>query len=127
MSDEFRRKPRRQIAEAILVADAMTGETIGRIGNLSENGMLLIANRAMRDDALYQLRFRLAAGDGNRDDYEIGAHLLWKEPQGAPGLYWTGFRFLALSEVQAMRLRKWVGEDAAPGPDPHDHETPAAT
>jgi len=127
MSDEFRRKPRRQIAEAILVADAMTGETIGRIGNLSENGMLLIANRAMQDDALYQLRFRLAASDGSRDDYEVGAHLLWKEPQGAPGLYWTGFRFLALSEAQAMRLRKWVGEEAVSRPDAHGHETPAAT
>ena len=126
MSDEFRRKPRRRIAEAILVADAMTGETVGRIGNLSETGMLLIANRAMHDDALYQLRFSLARGD-DRDDYEVGAHLLWKEPQGAPGLYWTGFRFLALSEAQAVRLRNWVGDDAARGPDPDDRESSPAT
>lgn len=127
MNDEFRRKPRRQIGEAILVVDAMTGETVGRIGNLSETGMLLIANRAMHDDALYQLRFSLAGSDGSRDDYEVGAHLLWKEPQGAPGLYWTGFRFLALSESQATRLRNWIGTNAAPGPDPGDQETPAAT
>lgn len=126
MSDEFRRKPRRRIAEAILVADAMTGETVGRIGNLSETGMLLIANRAMHDDALYQLRFSLARSDGN-EDYEVGAHLLWKEPQGAPGLYWTGFRFLALSEGQAKRLRNWVGEEAAHGPDPDDRESSPAT
>lgn len=113
MSDESRRKPRRRIADAIVVSDTMTGRVVGRIGNLSETGMLLVADREMHDDALYQFRFSLVDAGGSRTDCEVGAHLLWKEPHGGSGLFWTGFRFLAVSEAQAARLRAWIAQDAA--------------
>lgn len=112
MSSEFRRKPRRQIAAAILVTDAMTGEGLGRIGNLSESGMLLVGERDLQEDALYQFQFSLASESGDRGDFELGAHLLWKEPHGAPGMYWMGFRFLGVPEDRLMRLRSWIEEDA---------------
>ena len=43
----------------ITVIDTMTDTVVGRIGNLSETGMLLIANAPLVEDALYQLRFLL--------------------------------------------------------------------
>lgn len=108
MSSEFRRKPRRNPAEPILVIDAMTGASVGRIGNLSETGMLLIATEPMADDALYQFQFRLPGQDGADASYEVGAHLLWRDEQSAPGMTWTGFRFIAIPEAQAERLRAWI-------------------
>lgn len=113
MSSEFRRRPRRNPAEPILVIDAMTGASVGRIGNLSETGMLLIATEPMTDDALYQFQFRLPGQDGTEGSYEVGAHLLWRDEQSAPGMAWTGFRFIAIPEAQAERLRAWI---AATGP-----------
>lgn len=110
MSAEFRRRPRRQVAEAILVTDAMTDAVVGRIGNLSETGMLLIASAPLREDALYQFRFRLVDAAGTATDYELGAHLLWTDDQGTPGMAWTGVRFLAVPEDLALRLREWVAE-----------------
>ena len=41
-SKEHRRSPRRKVDETVLVSDVMTEEIVGRIGNLSEGGMLLI-------------------------------------------------------------------------------------
>lgn len=114
MSGEFRRRPRATLTDIIPVVDAMTGETVGHIGNLSETGMLLIANTAMADDALYQFRFRLTGADRRETEYELGAHLLWKDEQSAPGMVWTGFRFLAVPEKQIVALRAWI--DRAQGP-----------
>ena len=43
MINEFRRARRRKASDTILVVDAMTERVVGRIGNLSETGMLLMA------------------------------------------------------------------------------------
>lgn len=112
MMQEFRRARRRKASDAIMVTDAMTGEVIGRIGNLSETGMLMMSNAELVNDALYQLRFTLAGDEGRGRILELGAHLLWSDHASAPGQAWTGFRFIGLSEEQARQLRNWVD---APG------------
>lgn len=105
---ELRRRRRRPVAEAILVTDVMTDAVVGRIGNLSETGMLLAASAPLREDALYQFRFRLPDADGGAQDFELGAHLLWLEQAGGSGLAWAGFRFIAVPGEQARRLVAWV-------------------
>ena len=47
---------RRKVADTITVVDTMTDEAVGRLGNRSETGMLLIANTALVDDAAFQRR-----------------------------------------------------------------------
>lgn len=111
MMHEFRRAKRRKASDTILVTDAMTERVIGRIGNLSETGMLLIASEALADDALYQLRFTLHDGT-SAQQVDVGAHLLWRDRASAPDQVWAGFRFIAVSETQARRLRAWI---EAPG------------
>lgn len=111
MINEFRRARRRKAPETILVVDAMTERVVGRIGNLSETGMLLMAGTPLVDDALYQFRFSLPAEDGEAT-VEIGAHLLWMDQASAPGQVWVGFRFIGMGEHQAGLLRTWID---APG------------
>jgi hypothetical protein len=112
MIDEFRRARRRKVSDTILVTDAMTDTVVGRIGNLSETGMLLIADSPLNDDALYQLRFPLRDRAGKETTLEFGAHQLWQEDAGAPGLHWIGLRFIAIPDDQADRLQQWID---APG------------
>lgn len=115
MSGELRRRQRRRVAGAILVTDVMAGRVVGRIGNLSEAGMLLVASQPLREDALYQFHFQLPESDGAAPDYEFGAHLLWIDQAGGSGLTWAGFRFLAVPEEQARRLARWIAADALAG------------
>ena len=61
---DTRRAPRRQVADLVPVTDQMRDTVIGRLGNVSETGMLMLASTGLREDALYQLRFPLALGDG---------------------------------------------------------------
>lgn len=112
MSSEFRRAKRRKVEERIEVSDAMTERVVGHLSDLSETGLLLIANQAMASDALYQLRFKLV--DGNRHErlLEVGAHELWSDSAAAPGQIWTGFRFIDLAPNDVLFIRSWV---SAPG------------
>ena len=87
----------------------MTERVIGRIGNLSETGMLLIASEALADDALYQLRFTLHDGTWPRSTWaRAPAGATARAPRPSLG----GFRFIAVSEAQARRLRARI---EAPG------------
>ncbi len=112
MINEFRRAKRRKAAGTISVTDMMTERVVGRVGNLSETGMLLMATEALVDDALYQFRFNLPNDKGDGMPVEVGAHLLWMDSASAPGQAWTGFRFLGITEQQARHLRTWI---EAPG------------
>ncbi|MBB1088321.1 PilZ domain-containing protein [Lysobacter sp. SG-8] len=103
---EFRRAKRQRVRGTIMVTDAMTDTQVGRIGNLSESGMLLIANAPMIDDALYQLRFSI--GTGGSGTIEAGCHLLWQDRASAPGQTWAGFRFITLLDSQLHQLRDWL-------------------
>lgn len=112
MINEFRRARRRKAPGTILVVDAMTERVVGRVGNLSETGMLLMAGAPLVDDALYQFRFSLPDASGEETTVEVGAHLLWMDQASAPGQVWAGFRFIGLTEYQAIPLRAWID---APG------------
>ena len=108
MGRESRRATRRAMSGTVLVTDTMTEDVIGRIGNLSASGVLLIASKPLTDDALYQFRFPLPDAGGRDAECEFGAHQLWQEEAGMPGLYWVGLRFIAIPDDQAERLQRWI-------------------
>ena len=112
MINEFRRARRRKVADTVLVVDTMVDSVVGRLGNLSETGMLLMANMPLVDDALYQFRFNLVDARGRETSIEAGAHLLWQDRASASGQAWTGFRFITVPEEQMRQLRGWID---APG------------
>ena len=112
MGIESRRKPRRTVPDMVEVIDTMTGEVVGYVGNVSVGGMLLIANRSLRADALFQFRFALPDEAGVAVPLETGVHVLWEDDSGAPGQKWIGLRFIGLPPDDARRLRHWTQHDA---------------
>lgn len=111
-ADNSRRSKRRRVDQRVEVVDAMTAQPVGQIGNISESGMLLLANAPLCDDCLYQLQFTLPDAYGQREPLDIGAHLLWVNAAAAPGQAWMGFRFLSIEDGSLERLRAWID---APG------------
>ena len=108
MSEEYRRAKRKQVAERIDVVDTMIDTPIGLIGNISETGMMLLANQPLTDDALYQVRFTIMDTGGSRRDVGLGAHQLWSEPANTPGQHWVGFRFIDIGPTDLETLRAWI-------------------
>lgn len=110
MGIESRRQPRRPVPGMVEVYDTIIEEPVGYLGNLSIGGMLLIANRSLPDDALFQFRFNLPDDLDASQPLEVGAHVLWQDKAGAPGQSWVGMRFLGLSPEALQRLRLWVAQ-----------------
>lgn len=108
--NEHRRSHRKGSREVILVSNSMTGDTVGRIGNLSADGLMLVANRGFGDDALFQFQFSLATeGVSSRPRrIEIGVHALWCEAARSPGSWWAGFRIIDISEEDQTVLETWL-------------------
>ena len=113
MNDERRSAPRKPISAPIEVVDSISGENIGRVGNLSRNGMMLICHRPLRDDALYQLRFRLPNQHGATAEIETGVHTMWTEQAAINGYQWSGVRIISISGTAAESLDKRLARDAA--------------
>lgn len=109
---EFRRARRRRAIERIDVVDAMTDAVIGQLGNLSESGLLLIANAPLGEDALYQWRFRLPQPQGGDVEVECGAQVLWLDRTSASGQLWAGARFILVPKGSQDALNAWI---EAPG------------
>ena len=109
---EFRRAKRRKVGYNVEVVDTMTEQVVGRLSNLSETGMLMIANNRLATDSLFQFCLQLPDASGVERRIEVGAHELWADEAAAPGQIWTGFRFIDLSQDDVAFIRDWVD---APG------------
>ncbi|KAF1711413.1 pilus assembly protein PilZ [Pseudoxanthomonas kalamensis DSM 18571] len=107
MSQDQRRAIRHDVRQPVPVTDTMTGDTVGFVANISETGMLLNAGTALREDALYQLHFRLHDNGGKEYAFNVGSHLLWLSAANTPGQYWAGLHFIAISDEQIESLRRW--------------------
>ena len=105
---ERRRNPRKSPNHPIEVNNAITGETIGHVDNLSITGLKLVTNRAMPDDALFQFMFRLAGKDGQSHLMEIGVYKAWGKETPTPGQYFAGFRIIDISSEDYATLGDWV-------------------
>lgn len=108
MTTEYRRAKRKQAEETIEVVDTMTDQVVGRIGNISESGMMMLATVHLMDDALFQFRFALPDGSARGRSIEIGSHQLWSDAANVPGQFWSGFRFIDISPEDAEHLRGWI-------------------
>lgn len=104
-----RRAERKQIRDMILVENAISGTSFGRIGNLSRNGLMLICSERLVDDALYQLRFALPQDeDDNPPPLEVGVHEQWTEQAAVPGQFWSGLRIIDISPEAEAQLTEWL-------------------
>ena len=78
---------------------------------LAAGGLLLIASAPLPDDALFQFRFCLNDDGRPLPTVEVGAHVLWQAPAGAPGQHYVGMRFIGLSPDATRRLRLWTEQE----------------
>jgi c-di-GMP-binding flagellar brake protein YcgR len=108
--NEHRRAPRKTAYVTIPVTNMMTGESVGRIGNLSINGMLMVCERLIGDDVLVELGFELINADSVPQFVRIGAQEQWSERANVPGQYWCGLQFIDISPADLDVIESWLGE-----------------
>ncbi len=113
MISESRRANRRNVHESVTVLDTMTEQVLGRVGNISESGMLLVASGPLLDGGLYQLRFEIIDRSGRMVAVDVGVQVVWMGSANTPGQSWAGLRFLTIDESQLAVLRHWIARPEA--------------
>lgn len=108
MSEEIRRKRRRRPEQTIKVVDSMTQTVIGKVSDLSETGMMIVASTPIMQDALYQCELQFAASYAMGAPISVGCHELWNETSPLDGISIVGFRFIDISRADRRRIADWV-------------------
>ncbi|TPG11700.1 PilZ domain-containing protein [Rhodanobacter glycinis] len=108
-----RRAERKRASVNAIVTDAISGEPIGHLGNLSSTGMLLIIAQAPRSEAIYQVSMTLP-GSGRlltqTQPIEVGIQEQWHEAAASSGQIWAGYRIVAITDADAARLDSWLSQ-----------------
>ena len=107
---DHRRSKRRAVETNIPVINTMTGQVIGQIGNLSVDGIMLLTNRPVKGNSLYQFSFHLEDARGTPVQLEIGCHEQWSET-AQTGQYWAGFRLIDIAARDLDLLAAWVDNE----------------
>lgn len=117
MAAHKRKSVRKRVAQAMMVTDAFTGESLGRIGNLSNDGMMLITSKALADEHYFQLHFSLQAPGFVPHKVEIGVQCLWCDAARTANTFWVGCKVVDISPTDQAMLKKWVtqAEEIVPG------------
>lgn len=108
MAAHKRKSVRKRVTQVMMVTDAFTGEGLGRIGNLSNDGMMLITPKALADEHYFQLHFSLQAPGFVPHKVEIGVQCLWCDPARTANTFWVGCKVIDISPPDQAMLQKWV-------------------
>lgn len=120
-STEFasrRKHPRHALRDTVIVLDQSTGEPVGTVANLSLEGLMLVNNKPLHADSLYQLCLQVPEGlMPGQPAWEIrmGVDCLWNSPAEnvTAATYWSGCQIIDISDTDFARIQQLI--DAVAG------------
>ncbi|MGR3888952.1 PilZ domain-containing protein [Pseudomonas sp. 1152_12] len=93
-----RRIERHQLNYFLQVFNRLTDKPIGFLGNVSEDGLLLISQLPMMVDVDFELCLKIPGADGEFQTIDITATCLWSHEDINPQHYDSGFNVIQASE-----------------------------
>lgn len=88
---EQRRIERHQLPYYLKVFNRVTDKPLGFIGNLSENGLMLISPYPMMVNACFSMRLKIPGKDGRLHYIDFDARCQWSREDVTPGSFDSGF------------------------------------
>lgn len=96
-----RRIERHQLPYFLQVFNRRTDKPIGYLGNVSEDGLMLISQLPMMVDVDFELRFKIPGPEGDFHSVDITATCLWSHEDVNPQHYDSGFSVTQASDEYA--------------------------
>ena len=119
---EQRRLKRWQLVNYLRVFDAVSGDLLGHLMDLTEEGIMLLSNETLPCGQKFQLRMERLS-EGTFSNIRLTAKSLWSKPDQDPHFYNTGFSLLDPSKETLAALQELIDE-LKHGSD-HDSHEPA--
>jgi hypothetical protein len=108
MNDQ-RKTPRKAANEVLEVADQITGVQIGRVVNISAEGLMLLGQEPIITGSVYQLELLLQGlSSGDQSKISFGAEAVWTMEATQPDSFWTGFRIIDISNEGVLLIDELI-------------------
>lgn len=99
-----RRIQRHQLSGFLKVFNRLTDKPIGYLGNVSEDGLMLISQLPMMIDVTFELRLKIPTADGDFQAIDLTAMCLWSHEDVNPQHYDSGFRVVEAPEAYGQLI-----------------------
>lgn len=102
-----RRLERKELNQTILIHDVINGGLFGELVNITPEGLMVIADREIETQAIFQLALQLPETLEGSESIVLGADCLWCRHADNFHRYWAGFQIIdasnrALAQIDAL-------------------------
>jgi len=91
-----RSRPRKNTPHLVRVLDADSGRVIGRVVDITSDGLLLMSPQPLDVGRKIRMRVILPVMVNNRSDVEMDAEIVWSKQDPNPSFFQSGVKFLSL-------------------------------
>ena len=103
---DMRSRPRKNTPHLVKALDEESGMALGRIVDITSDGMMLLAPRAIAPGRQYMIRLNLPVMAQNRSDVVIDCEAVWCNQDPNPKFFRVGFKFLNLPGEDGFLLEE---------------------
>ncbi len=101
---DMRRRPRKNTPHHVKAIDNESGRVLGRIVDITCNGMMVVSDHAIQPGHKFFVRINLPAMVRNRSDIIIEAETVWCNQDQNPRFFRAGFKFVNISGEDGFLL-----------------------
>ena len=105
---EKRKSPRKIANEDLEVYDQITGDQVGKVVNISAEGLMLLSHEPFSIGSVYPFDLKLPNLIKKHSKISFGAEAVWSTEAAQPDNYWTGFRVIDISEENVLTIDELI-------------------
>jgi hypothetical protein len=98
ISQQDRRHERHELQQPLSVLNLHDEQSLGALVNITIEGLMLIANKPIECNRIYQIKLVLPNPIGDHDAIELGVDCLWSRGEEQYQRYWAGFQIIDASQ-----------------------------
>lgn len=100
-----RTQRRRTLSGSVNIVNQYDGTVLGRLVNITTEGLMLVNAAPLATDTLYQVALELPETLNNTTRVELGMDCLWTSPaEPDADMYWSGCHIIDISEEMFTNL-----------------------
>ena len=111
---ERRKVQRKNLVHYLAVTNTKTNTHIGHAVNISEEGIMLISEKPIEINVIFQLRMSLPEEIRGSRNFEFSAESKWWEKNVKPGFYNAGFRLIDVPQEGIQVIKKLIEKFCIP-------------
>lgn len=88
--------------------DALTGQKLGEVVNLSPGGVMIMASKALEIESLYQVECLATGPNEGHGQFSAGVMVLWRAEANQKGSFWVGLKIIDI-DPQSLECMSELG------------------